>query len=151
MNTAQSRLTTSLLAMIVTFAISNLAWGDTKPKGGLYDIVVNIENSALPVPRTTSSQECITKGEFELGPNEFLDEQQPQQDCAMIEYSYENGEITMNMECVIPEAGKVVILGSGSYTATGFEMTNKMKMSISGMDMQMTTTAKGTRIGDCKT
>ncbi len=151
MNTAQSRLITSLLAMIAVLAISNGAWGDTKPKAGLYDVVVNIENSALPVPRTTHSQECITQGAFESGPDAFLDKQQSQQDCTMIDYSYENGEITMNMECVIPGAGKVVILGSGSYTATGFEMTNRMEMSISGMEMQMTTTAKGTRSGDCKT
>jgi len=137
--------TRAILILVATLPMLTLA--DNKPKAGLYDIAISIENSSIPLPQNQSNQECISEGEFESGPDAFFDAQQ--QDCTLVDYTYADGNISMKMDCALPGGGKAKINGTGTYTPTSFNMTNRMKMSISGMEMQMTTTAIGTRIGDC--
>ena len=119
------------------------------PTAGLYEITVKIENPTIGLSQTQSSKECISKTEFEAGPEAFMSQQQEDSECTMQEYSMENGKITMNMSCVIPGGGKAVVRGTGEYSSDKFSMTNKMSMEAAGMKMDMQTVASGKRIGDC--
>jgi hypothetical protein len=123
-------------------------WAD-HPSAGMYEVKVQIENSALGLSQTQNTKQCITAGHFEKDPQTFLYEQQQGLDCRIQDYSMANGKISMRMSCEIPGGGETVIRGDGTYSDTGFTLTNTMTMEMAGTKMTMKTIAEGKRIGDC--
>ena len=121
----------------------------SQPDPGLYEITVQIDSPTIGLSRTQSSKECITQGQFENGPNAFLNQQQQDSECSMLDYSMADGKIHMSMSCVIPGGGKASVKGNGQYGKDHFSLTNKMVMEAAGIKMDMQTVANGKRVGDC--
>lgn len=87
---------------------------------------------------------CITPQQAAQGPQEML-KQNPS--CRFTKYSMKGGTISTEMSCS-HNGGTMTARANGSYTPTSFNVTSSAVMS-GGMNMRMTTTNIGRRIGPC--
>ncbi len=143
-----SRTLSTFTAAAILILGSSLVAADS-PRPGLYKITAKTDFAQLGAPQSHIGEQCITEEQFEKDPRLWTPEEQRQnQDCDVMEYAFEGGEVKMNMECATP-GGKAVIVGVGTYTDERFEMTNTMTISGPGMEMKITTLVVGERTGDC--
>lgn len=157
-NTAnfELRRTTQINTLVRTCIVATCLWvpaasAADHPLPGLYSVTVVVDHSTLPVPsRKFTNDQCITEEHFQEGPNSFTGRQQNQdmENCSMVEYTMEGGEVAMHMECKV-EDGEVTFVGSGQYSDNDFVIGNTMTMKAMGMEMKMNTTTTGKRSGDC--
>ena len=124
------------------------ALADDLPAPGLYSMTTTVSSEQLPISRTQESEQCIRENQFMRDPDSWMQKQRGQ-DCQIIEYEVSGGKIRMQLDCTIDAGGKALITGEGSYTTSGFELTNTMKMEASGMAVEINTAVTGTRKGGC--
>ena len=136
-----------LLAAIVLSAALPV-FGEDFPTPGLYAMTTQVSSEQLPIARTQESEQCIEDNQFMRDPDAWMQKQRGQ-DCEIVKYEVADGAISMHLECTIEQGGKASITGSGTYTTSSFELTNKMKMNASGMTMEINTAVTGQRKGDC--
>ncbi len=138
------------VTLLVALTIPASVLSDSSPQAGLYDMRVNVTGGGLfnRGPKEHSSQECITAEEFSQGPDAFAKQDQ-QSECKINNYILGDGEISMDVTCVMLEAVEANISGSGSYTQDSFELNNRMTMSTQGLELKMESQLVGKRIGDC--
>ena len=111
-------------------------------------MTITVSSEQLPIARTQESEQCIRENQFMRDPDSWMQKQRGQ-DCQVIEYEVSGGTIRMQLDCTIEAGGKALITGEGSYTTSGFELTNTMKMEASGMTIKINTAVTGERKGSC--
>jgi len=114
----------------------------------LYKVVAKVSSDQLPVGGSHESEQCIKDDRFRTDPNSWMQEQRGQT-CEVVEYNLSGGNISMELTCTVPGSGTSTITGTGTYSSTGWQMRNVMRMSAGGMNMEMTTEVTGTRQGGC--
>ena len=133
------KLPLALLALI--FGLNVIA--DNMPQPGLYDIEVRMQLGPNMPPQVHNEQKCITKDEFSDDPKTFMGQQPPGgPECKPVKYEIGNGKIDLEIQC-----SGITMVGTGTYSAQHFEMTNKMQGALQGLDISVTAT--GTYKGDC--
>ena len=115
---------------------------------GLYKITVTMDSPQGSQTRTSES--CLTEEDVTRGPNPMAD--QAGDECKLVRYDLGGGKLSMEMRCSGGPSGESVILGEGEYDDDSFNMVNKMTVKVPNLDveMNMTTTSVGERIGECK-
>ena len=132
------------------------ALADTPVTPGQWEIAVTINAMEMPgappgiaammVGKTTKIKHCITPEEAARGPQDML---KTNKSCNFTRYSMTGGRLESEMVCK-QGGGTVTATSSGNFTPTGFTATGHSVSSGGGMEMTMTSSTVGRRIGDCK-
>jgi hypothetical protein len=131
----------------VTVAISILAlalpaWG-LDFQEGRYEITSTVKMPGMPMqPPPTTITECVTS-------QDPVPHQQPADaNCRFVDMQTTGDTVTWEMECD-QQGQKMKSRGKMVYRGDRFEGTVDTRMGPQAGNMQMTTTIKGRRIGDC--
>ncbi len=136
-----------LLALpLITFAANSSA---PEPQPGLYRVTVGVTGENMPPGMVEeSTEQCVTKDDLAADPSTLLGENAGMEGCEITENSWGNGKISMKLECSI-EGALASAESKGSYNASSYELITTMTIKMGEMSMDMKTTVRGERIGDC--
>ncbi len=139
---------TGLLLVLPLIALSANS-SAPEPEPGLYRVTVGITGEDLPPGMVEESvEQCVTKEDFSADPSTLLGENAGMEGCEITENNWGNGKISMKLECSM-EGGLASAESKGTYNASSYELITTMTISIGEMNMDMLTTVRGERIGDC--
>jgi|GEM_PF-1926425 len=141
------RACSSWLALLCVSLSVGVAQAADTINPGLYKITVTMDSPQGSQTRTSES--CLTEEDVNRGPNPMPDQQGDE--CKMVRYDIGGGTLSMEMRCSGGPSGESLILGEGQYDDDSFNMINKMSIKVPNLDveMEMTTTSVGERLGDC--
>lgn len=136
------------VALVLGLACSMGAAANTM-EPGMYEIVTKM-NMGPAGERSRKQTECLTAEEIQTAPEELMQGiDQVGTDCETSQWDFADGVIAMRMTCTVPGGGKASVQANGTYGGTKFSMRTDVAMDMGGMQMKMTNTSEGRRIGDC--
>ena len=136
--------------LIVLPLVAIAAYGSApEPEPGLYQVTVGVSGEDLP-PGTVeeSLEQCITKEDLEADPTSVLGEHAGMEGCTVVEQSWGNGKMSMQLECAV-EGANATANSQGTYNASSYELVTIMKIKIVDTTIEMESFVRGERIGDC--
>ncbi len=120
-----------------------------EPEPGLYRVTASVSGQDLPAGMVEESvEQCLTKEDLSADPSGVLGEQAGMEGCSITGHDWGNGQIRMQMECDIGGASATAE-SRGTYNASGYELVTVMTIKIEDTTIEMQSTVRGERIGDC--
>ena len=120
-----------------------------EPEPGLYRVTASVSGQDLPAGMVEESvEQCLTKEDLSADPSGVLGEQAGMEGCAITGHHWADGQISMQMECDIGGASATAE-SRGTYNASGYELVTVMTIRIEDTTIEMESTVRGERIGDC--
>jgi hypothetical protein len=96
-----------------------------------------------------ASLSCITAEDVKQA-NSGLFAGDERKNCKQEGFAFQNGRVTGKLTCTGDQGqGSTTLEMDGQYSATTYEVTQKMSTNVQGMAMVMESRVKGRRIGDC--
>jgi hypothetical protein len=116
---------------------------------GRYEVSTRTEYVDVPIPETTiTTQNCLTAEDLEAGAGNILAGLPENQNCEIGEFVMAEGALTMTMSCAADD-GDMNMVTSGTYTASDYELTSDVTVTVGDKSVVMHSTVQGTRVGDC--
>ena len=137
-----------ILLVLSLFAVAANS-SSPEPEPGLYRVTVGVSGQDLPEGMVEESvEQCVTKEDLAADPTSILGEQAGMEGCAITKHDWDNGKISMHMECSIGGADATAE-SRGTYNASSYELITTMKIVIEDTTIEMESFVRGERIGDC--
>ena len=116
---------------------------------GLYRVTVGVSGRDLPAGLSERSMEhCLTEDDLSADPRSILGDDSNMEGCSVSKLEFDNGRISMQMECKV-EGGEATAVSRGTYSARSYELVTTMTMTFGYTSMEMESSVRGERIGDC--
>ena len=120
-----------------------------EPEPGLYRVTVGVSGQDLPAGMVEESiEQCVTKEDLAADPSSILGEHAGMEGCTITQHDWDNGKISMQMECAIGGADAIAE-SRGTYSASSYELVTTMTIKIEDTTIEMESFVRGERIGDC--
>jgi hypothetical protein len=144
MDTRKGRALRSVCALGAAVAALAAAPAVVRAQGAddLYEVTVKMEMAGMPMAMPAMTQRrCVKKGS---GDGDIV----PRQDnCKVTDAKRTGNRLTFAMAC----SGRDAMTGTGDFTyaGDGYAGTIRMQGKMEGMDMAMTQSVTGRRVGGC--
>lgn len=136
-----------LLALPLIAAVAS--GSSPEPEPGLYRVTAGVSGQDLPAGMVEESiEQCVTKEDLAADPSSILGEHAGMEGCTITHHDWDNGKISMQMECAIGGANATAE-SRGTYNASGYELVTIMKIVIEDTTIEMESFVRAERIGDC--
>lgn len=142
-----------ILAAMVPAVAAAQASGITP---GEWDIAVTMNNvemagnpdvARMMKGKTTRVRHCITVADAARGPQDMLG---ATKGCKFTRYTMVAGRLTAAMTCQQPGGGTMTGSSTGTFTPTAFTASGQSSITGGAMQMKMSSTTVGKRLGPCK-
>jgi hypothetical protein len=133
-----------LLILVATVGSPVATAGDVvKVKPGLWESTMTMESSFMPGMPPQTTRECIRESTYDI--RKLMD---GQGDCRITGTSSEGSTLRWQLACDMDGQS---MTGQGQMTSHGDRLEGYMTMNMSfqGQSMDMKTSWKGKRVGDC--
>jgi hypothetical protein len=105
--------------------------------------------AAMGAAQKETSLTCITPEEVKQA-NSGLFSGDEQKNCKKEGFAFQNGRITGKLSCTGEQGqGSTSVEVDGQYSASTYEVNQKLSTNVQGMTMTMVSRIKGRRIGEC--
>ena len=139
-----------LSILLVLPLIAAVAYGSSsEPEPGLYRVTAGVSGQDLPPGMVEESiEQCVTKEDLAADPSSILGEHAGMEGCTITQHDWNNGKISMQMECAI-EGANATAESRGTYNASSYELITIRKIVIEDTTIEMESFVRAERIGDC--
>lgn len=135
------------LAGVASAADTNCpAWKNNAYRTGLWEVTTTSTNPMMPKPMTHTMKHCVTPEDAANACN--FAQQEKQKNCKMTDFKLVGNHASWTMTC--NERG-MTMNGKGESTFSQDAYAGKVDMTMNGkgMNMTMSSSFKGRRLGDC--
>ena len=140
----ETKATATRVACALCAALASMASAAVLAQGAddLYEVTVKMEMTGMPMAMPATTQRmCVKKGG---GAGDVVPRQE---NCKVTDAKRSGSRLTFAMACT----GRDPMTGTGDFTYAGDGYTGQIRMQgkMEGMDMTMTQSVAGRRVGSC--